>query len=438
MASNAAKQEFSRLELGKAPFDLSDRGIDGRDQPGPVDAFLYTERGIYRPGETVQLMAMLRDASAVALANMPVTLIVKRPDGSEFTRFSQALPAGGALHQPIALPKSSRRGRWSVAAHVDPKAPPVGSVEFSVEDFVPEKLKVELSLQPADPASRPGQQLRHPGRLPLRRAGQRAHGRGRPAHHRRCAALPRFRQLQLRPGGGAQEVRAAVHHAQGAGHRRRGQVAPRMGRRHQGHAVAVARPVQARVFEPGGGRATKTEKTLPMRTRDAYLGIRPTFEGRYSREGAETEFDIVAVDADGKQVARPGVEYQIERTDYTYQWYQVDGRWRWQSIANDAADHGRHRGAQGRRADAAEVQAELGPASPHRHRPPGQHDQHDAFYVGWYGGSDSGEETPDTLRVASDKENYAPGETARCASRRRSPARRCWPSPPTASSAPGT
>ena len=65
-----------------------------------------------------------------------------------------------------------------------------------------------------------------------------------------------------------------------------------------------------------------------------------------------------------------------------------------------------------------------------------QHDQQTHFYVGWYGGSDNGEEAPDTLRVASDKENYAPGETARCASRRRSPARRWSPSPPTASSAP--
>jgi alpha-2-macroglobulin len=34
------------------------------------------------------------------------------------------------------------------------------------------------------------------------------------------------------------------------------------------------------------------------------------------------------------------------------------------------------------------------------------------FYVGWYGGSE-GEEAPDTLRVASDKQNYAPGETAK-------------------------
>ena len=85
-------------------------------------AFLYTERGVYRPGETVQLMAMLRDNGAVALANMPVTLIVKRPDGTEFTRFTHALQASGALYQPVELPKSSRRGRWSVTAHIDPKA----------------------------------------------------------------------------------------------------------------------------------------------------------------------------------------------------------------------------------------------------------------------------------------------------------------------------
>ena len=68
MVTDASKQEFSRLELTKAAFDLSDRGIDGRALPGPVDAFLYTERGVYRPGETVQLMAMLRDDGAVALA----------------------------------------------------------------------------------------------------------------------------------------------------------------------------------------------------------------------------------------------------------------------------------------------------------------------------------------------------------------------------------
>jgi uncharacterized protein YfaS (alpha-2-macroglobulin family) len=42
MAIAGDRQEFSRLELNKAAFDLSDRGVEGRNQPGPVDAFLYT------------------------------------------------------------------------------------------------------------------------------------------------------------------------------------------------------------------------------------------------------------------------------------------------------------------------------------------------------------------------------------------------------------
>ena len=243
MVTDANKQEFSRLELTKAAFDLSDRGIDGRALPGPVDAFLYTERGVYRPGETVQLMAMLRDDSAVALKDMPVTLIVKRPDGSEFTRYTAALPGSGALHQAIDLPKSSRRGLWSVAAYIDPKAAPVGRAEFSVEDFVPEKLKVELSTEGVGPAHRQDDQLRSLGRLPLWRARLGSHGRERPAHHGRSQSLPRLRQVQLRLGRGAQELRAAADHARRAGDRRPGQVAHRMGGRPgQGHRPRPARP----------------------------------------------------------------------------------------------------------------------------------------------------------------------------------------------------
>lgn len=413
MASDSTRQDFSRLELGKTPFDFSDRGVGGRDQPGPVDAFLYTERGVYRPGETVQLMAMLRDASAVALANVPVTLIVKRPDGSEFTRFSQALPAGGALHQPIVLPKSSRRGRWSVAAHIDPKAPPVGSVEFSVEDFVPEKLKIELTSN--QPIVRPGQMNTFdvqadflygaPGSGLTVEADMRITVDAQP--------FPDFTRYSF----GAQEDRKAFEPPfltlKAPDTDERGKTKLEWGGDIKDTPLPLRAQIQARVFEPGGGRATKTEKTLPMRTRNVYLGIRPTFEGRYSREGTETEFDIVAVDAAGKQVARPGIEYKVERTDWTYQWYEVDGRWRWHSIANDrliTAD------TVSLSTDApARLKFKLSWGS---HRLTVIDRQNDTtsttqFYVGWYGGSDNGEETPDTLRVASDKENYAPGETAR-------------------------
>jgi len=413
MASDAGKQEFSRLELTKAAFDLSDRGVTGREQPGPVDAFLYTERGVYRPGETVQLMAMLRNDAAVALANIPVTLIVKRPDGTEFARFAHALQDEGALHQAIALPKSSRRGRWSVAAHVDPRAPAVGNVEFSVEDFVPEKLKVELtSAQP----------ILHPGELNVFDVkadflyGAPASGLGVEADMRvtvdpqpfpdfarysfgdeaaRDSFEPPFVTLQAPETDDAGKTRL-----EWAGGEVKDTVLP------------LRAQVQLRVFEPGGGRATRTELFVPMRSRNVYLGIRPVFEGRYAREGTETQFDLVAVDAKGGQVARPAVQYKVERTDYAYQWYQVDGRWRWQSIPNDrllTADTVALKGDGPTR-----LSLRLGWG---RHRltlvdSDGSTVSSLVFYVGWYGGT-AGEETPDTLRVASDKQNYAPGETAR-------------------------
>jgi uncharacterized protein YfaS (alpha-2-macroglobulin family) len=414
MASDGAKQEFSRLELTKAAFDLSDRGISGRDQPGPVDAFLYTERGVYRPGETVQLMAMLRDNGAVALANMPVTLIVKRPDGSEFTRFTHALQASGALHQPVALPKSSRRGRWSVSAYIDPKAPPVGRVEFSVEDFVPEKLKVELTSD--QPILRPGQ--------PNTFAVQADFLYGAPASGLTVEADMRvtvddepfadFTKYWFGSEGDRNKFEPPFITFTAPDTDEAGESSLEWGGDQVKDTVLPLRAqIQARVFEPGGGRATRADKTVPMRSRNVYLGIRPAFEGRYSGEGVDTEFDIVAVDATGKQIARPTVEYRIDRIDYSYQWYQVDGRWRWQS---NPVDHLLTSDTIALKADS--------PTRLSRRLKWGQHrltivDSENntssslTFYVGWYGGGPGAEETPDTLRVASDKQNYKPGENAR-------------------------
>ena len=63
--------EYAFLDLTTNAFDLSDRGVKGRDAPGPLDAYLYTERGVYRPGEEVNITALVRDAAGVA-ATLPV------------------------------------------------------------------------------------------------------------------------------------------------------------------------------------------------------------------------------------------------------------------------------------------------------------------------------------------------------------------------------
>ncbi len=416
MAVDAGKQEFARLELTKSAFDLSDRGVEGRDQPGPVDGFLYTERGVYRPGETVQLMAMVRDSAANALTDMPVTLIVHRPDGTEFTRYTLALGASGAIYQAIPLPKSSRRGRWSVSAHIDPKAAAVGKVDFSVEDFVPEKLKVELSSDApllhlgkgtgfgvqADflygaPAS--GLAVESDMRVTVDTAPF-------PSFAKYSFGLEKMRQKFEPP-----LITFTAPDTDTAGKSR----IEWAGDQVKDTSLPLQVQVQARVFEPGNGRSTKTDKVLPLRTRDAYIGILPTFDGSYAQEGTDSQFDIVAVDAEGKQIALPAADYKIEKIITNYQWYQNDGRWHWQSIVSDRLVA----------ADAVALKADA-PTRLSRRLDWGEYKltvsdkQADTassitFYVGWFGGngdSDS-EAAPDTLKVASDKKNYAPGETAK-------------------------
>lgn len=413
MAYDAAKQEFSRLELSKAAFDLSDRGIEGRDPPGPVDGFLYTERGVYRPGETVQLMALLRDDGGTALKDMPVTLVVHRPDGSEFQKVTLGLQAGGALAQSFMLPKSSRRGRWSITAHLDPKAPPVGRVEFSVEDFVPEKLKIELASDspllrsgkvntfklsadflygaPASGLNTEAEMRVTVDSTPFSSFAKYIFG---PESEREKFEPP---QISLKPPETDDAGKSAVEWDGGGV---------------KDTVVPLRAQITARVFEPGNGRSTKTDLTVPLRTRDIYLGLRPVFEGRYAAEGADTAFDVVAVDAEGKQAARPAVDYKIERITDNYQWYQVDGRWRWQVVVNervvaadqlalkaDEATRLTRRLTWGKyRLTLADSQATTTTSL--------------TFYVGSFGGT-AGEDAPDTLKVASDKQNYAPGETAR-------------------------
>ncbi|MCW5201029.1 hypothetical protein VU07_04420, partial [Desulfobulbus sp. F4] len=81
LMSMNSKHGFTFLQLEQAPFDLSDRGVSGRTAPGPLDAYVYTERGIYRPGETVHLAGIVRDRIARAAVSPPMTLRVSGPDG---------------------------------------------------------------------------------------------------------------------------------------------------------------------------------------------------------------------------------------------------------------------------------------------------------------------------------------------------------------------
>lgn len=138
--------DFSFLSFRKEGFDFSDRGVKGRDPVEKADAYLYTERGIYRPGDSVTITALLRDNKGRSLKGTPLTFKIFRPDGIEaYTELSQE--SGAGAHQfTLETQATSYTGTWNVTAHLDPKGPAVGQTKFSIQDFIPPRVEVKLDI----------------------------------------------------------------------------------------------------------------------------------------------------------------------------------------------------------------------------------------------------------------------------------------------------
>ncbi len=165
--------DYAFLSLADSPFDLADRGVAGRVTPGPLDAYIFAERGVYRSGETVHVTALLRDAKANA-ASVPLTFILSRPDGAEDRRILITKDEAGGRSFDMPILSGAMTGTWRLRAYTDPKAPPVGEIAFLVEDYVPDRIEFDLKAQspeikrdaPAQVSSRWPLSVRTTGRKP--------------------------------------------------------------------------------------------------------------------------------------------------------------------------------------------------------------------------------------------------------------------------------
>ena len=399
--------DLAFLPLTDPEFDLSDRGVAGREAAGPVDVFVATDRGAYRAGETVHATALARDPQARAVEGLPLTAIVRRPDGVEYSRaVAQDEGAGGHVFDlPIA--GSAPRGMWRLDVLADLDAPPLRSATFLVEDFLPERIDVTLAL-PDGPVrlgdvpglavearylfGSPGADLAVEGEVVLREA----------------TSLARY------PGyvfGRADEpfsaqVRSFDAARTGADGRATIPVA-------LPDVTDPARPleveVHARVSE-GSGRPVERSVTRALTPASPVLGIKPLFDGVVG-ENADAAFDLVAVGPDEAPAAMK-VNWVLTRIQTDYQWYQEYGNWNWQPVttrtpvAQGTADLGGPDPAKVSGAvtwgeyELAVEQADGGAAAAST-----------TFYAGWYVSADVSS-TPDTLEMSLDRADYAPGQTA--------------------------
>jgi uncharacterized protein YfaS (alpha-2-macroglobulin family) len=401
--------EFVFLDLTRPAFDLTDRGVGGRAAPGPVDAYLYTERGVYRPGETVHAVALLRNDRAAALADLPVLLKLFRPDGVEARRYrlrAGALAGGHKVSIPLA--GSARTGRWTLSAYVNPKGDPVGSVRFQVEDFVPERLEVKLKAGTPVLAAKvpnavavegrflygaPAADLRVTGELVLR-MDMTPHDKFKGYEFGLVQEEFRARRIALKPArtDKAGRVRLPILLEK---------------------LPQTTRPLEAQirvsVLEPGG-RATVRVIKLPVRPDALTIGIRKSFEGAV-QTGKAAAFEIVTLNKSGAAMAASGLSYELIREEYRYHWYYRNSRWNYRVTMNEGETK---KGTLNVAKDPAKLSFNLrwgayrleirdkrsGAATSVR------------FRVGWWASASAGD-VPDKLKVTLDKKAYKVGETAK-------------------------
>ncbi len=401
--------DFAFLSLKDSAFDLSDRGVEGRVSPPPIDVFLTTDRGAYRVGETVYATTLARDTKAEALAGLPLTAIVTRPDGVEFTRELLDDSGAGGRVFAVHLPGAAQRGTWNIRVHADVDAKALVTQKFLVEDLIPERIDFDLALQDGpittDDVPMISLDARYLYGAPGAGLAVEAETRvtlasgldGYPGYH--FGRQDQYFGSRMDFTGGQIETDAK-------GHVEFGLTLPDVGK--------VSRPLKMRALvrvAEGSGRPVERVIEKNLAPSGVIIGIKPLFDDVVT-EGGTAGFSVLAVGPDLEKRALPKVGWTLNRLRTRYQWYENYGNWNYEAVTT------RTRVASGEVAlgtqgpAGLEAAVEWGSYELKLETLDGEYlSASHEFYAGWYAPATSSN-TPDTLEIGLDKDVYRIGETA--------------------------
>ncbi len=155
-------------DLAFIPWARRDRRVDvsryavggvSYSEKSALTASLFTERGIYRPGESIYLGGIVRQRDWTGdLTCLPLEVVVINAKQDVAGRFPLNLAAGGVFSLSFPTAGTAPTGPWGIQlerpkpANARPNDSPVflGSAMIRVEEFQPDRLKVKAQFQPAE------------------------------------------------------------------------------------------------------------------------------------------------------------------------------------------------------------------------------------------------------------------------------------------------
>jgi uncharacterized protein YfaS (alpha-2-macroglobulin family) len=327
-----ADKDVSVLPFNRPALDISNFDITGRKQ-APFEVFAWSGRDLYRPGETMRASALLRDYDGNPMKQQPLFVRLKQPDGRSLLdkRLEPADLNYFELSQVI--PADAATGLWQLEFRLDPASKEtVQAFPFHVEEFLPERLKVELS----SPQSRlaPDQ--------PLKLKVASSYLYGAPADGNRFTAkllvTPEVHPVTALPDTffgnplidipkSADDVVDEKLDAQGA--LEQDVDLPDDVKPVSPFSVVLS----GSVYESGGRAVTRMMKRTYWPA-PQLAGVRPLFDPKQGAESQGTaSFEVLRADADGKLVAGAHLKVRLQRELRDFYWLYEHGD-NWKSTAN--------------------------------------------------------------------------------------------------------
>ncbi|MBN8726163.1 MAG: alpha-2-macroglobulin family protein [Xanthomonadales bacterium] len=406
-------KDASLLPFNQPALDLSDFAVAGRKQAW-FDVFAWSDRDLYRPGETIRLSALLRDYDGKPIEPQPLFVTLKQPDGRPYAEARLEPRELNYFEWSREIPVDAPTGRWQVEFRTDPKAKEATQgMGFRIEEFLPERMKLDLS-SPQD-RLKPGEALRlvvqgdylygAPG------AGNRFSARlALAADSHPVASKPDFHfgDPTIELPKEASDVVDAKLDAQG--HLEESIDIPDAAEAR----APVAAIVSGSLYESGGRPVTRTLKRT-IWPAEVLVGLRPLFELKEGSDAnARAGFELIRSNADGELLAGSALKLTLVREKRDYHWtHDEESGWHFDYRQSFEDVEAREIDVEAGKAVRFDFPVEWGnyrmevldPATGLTTRLP--------FFAGWSWSDDNrGKEArPDKVKLALDKPAYRAGDT---------------------------
>jgi alpha-2-macroglobulin len=324
-----SKSELTFLEFEDLEIDLSESEVAGRafQDKQPYTAAVWSDRGVYRPGETAHVGAILRGRNNKApQAGVPVLAKLYDPKGKLVHKGRDATNDGGLVSFDFDFQMFAPTGPYRADLQIGGKT--VESYSFNVEEFVPERMKVTAvarakSIMTSSPAEIDIEARYLFGALAAEEKVEMSCSVGRGQF--KSKDFPKFSFMRRTDKKkAATATLATLEDTLDA----KGKITLNCPPAEQATALTGPGELKAMVsvFEAGSGRTTTTSLWLPLHPTKTYVGL----SGPTDRQRAGNPVNIqgVLVGHDG-QLARTDAPLKI-------QVIRLQEEWSWQWLTDDA------------------------------------------------------------------------------------------------------